>query len=118
MDKLVNFVAERVTQHVRREYRIDNPILGGNYIVGEDGSVRFRVFFETDQIRRFFIHDEIPYFVRGVPQGFRGYANFLRVGNKLVYLDDGILVFDVDGQKVFVELVPHKVVIPKFRKVQ
>ena len=94
--------------------------IGGNVKKGEDAlSVRAFVEAPIKRIRVEYVGPSL----RGVPEEFQGrWANFavLPKGERNVYLflDDGFIISEYNGQKLLIEVVPQKSVVPIFRYVR
>lgn len=93
--------------------------IGGNVKKGED-ALSVRTFVEVSSIRRILV-EYIGPSLRGVPEGFQGWANFFVVprGDKNIYLylDDGLIISSWDNKRLIIEVVPHPSVVPVFRYV-
>ncbi|BAK53777.1 hypothetical protein TMA_089 [Thermus phage TMA] len=120
VEKALTEVVEKAVREYLKKWGIPaDGKIGGNVKVG-DGALSVRAFVEAP-LRRIFV-EYIGSTLRGVPEGFNGWANFatLRKGEKNVYifLDDGFIISEYDGKKLIIEVVPSNAVLPIFRYVR
>ncbi|ABJ91484.1 hypothetical protein YS40_090 [Thermus phage phiYS40] len=118
-EKLQNKIVEEVKRYLEKWGLPTDVKIGGNVKKGED-ALSVRAFVEVSNLRRIFV-EYAGASLRGVPEGYNGFANFFVVPrgdrNVYLYLDDGLIISSFDGKKLIIEVVPHPKVLPFFRYV-